>query len=177
MAYTRWKYFMNEAVLELTTRIQKEKLMYAICDFYWTMGHRTIKLARESNDDIDYENYNPVEGIGNTSNISEISVHTYKKKKNKYVYFDSIDVTFVEERFKTKLIWDVDQGFREWHLIYVVLCFFATTYLAWIICPSDSTWHRYCFALSFPVFFFVLLWPIYYFEFKYKIKKLDSHLR
>ncbi|WP_321430251.1 hypothetical protein [uncultured Methanolobus sp.] len=166
---------MNEAVLELTTKIQKEKLVYAICDFYWTMGHKTIKLGRESNDDIDYENYDPVEGIGNTGNISEIRVHTYKKKKNKYVYFDSVIVTFVNEGFKTKLIWDVDKGFREWELIYLILCFFATSHFSWNVCPPDSSWHRYCFVLSFPVFFFVLVWPMYYFMFKYQIKKLNSH--
>jgi len=175
MVYTLRKYLMSEPILELRTKISKEKLVYTICDFYWTMGHKTIKLGRGFDDDINYENYDPVRRIGNTSDISEISVQTYKKKQNKHVFFDSMNINFTEDGFERKIIWDVDLGFREWHLVYAFIAFFATTYLSWIICPSDSPWHRYCFIFSFPIFFIVLIWLLYYYLFKYKANKLDSH--
>ncbi|WP_407355526.1 hypothetical protein [Methanolobus sp. WCC5] len=169
---------MDEPVFELTTKIPKDKLVYTICNFYRTMSHKKIRLARETADDIIFEDYDPLVKIDNVYGISKISVHTYKKKENKHVFFDSVNITFADEGATTKIMWYVGLGFKRWHLlglVYLLIVFLASTYFAWIICPADSPWHRYCFTLAFPSFLFLFIWPMYYIIFKRKGKKLNSH--
>ena len=169
---------MDESDLELSTRIPKEKLVYTICDFYWTMGHKRIRLVRQTEDDINYEDYDPTKRIENIYGISRISVSTNKKKENNYVFFDSVNIIFEEDGFNTKLKWYVGLGFKKWHLLglpYFLIVFMVSTHFAWIICPSDSPWHRYCFMVAFPSFLFIFIWPVYYIVLKRKANKLDSH--
>ena len=171
-------YPIHNSDLNLSTKIPKEKLVYTICDFYWTMGHKAIKLGKETEDHFNYEDYDPLKKIENVDRITEICVSTYKKKENNHVFFDSVNIAFEKDGFETKLLWFAAAGFKNWHLLgipYVLIVFIAATYFAWIICPSDSPWHRYCFIIAFPTLLFVFIWPLYYVIFKYKDKKIGSH--
>jgi hypothetical protein len=171
-------YVMRRPDLEIKTKISKIDLVYTICDFYWTKDHRTIKLVRETEDDISYEDYEPSKRIDNIDGITEISVHTHNKKENKYVFFDSVNIAFSKAGIETKLVWYLSLGLKKWHLLglpYFLIVFIAATHFAWIICPSDSPWHRYCFMVAFPSFLFIFIWPVYYIVLKRKANKLDSH--
>ena len=172
------EYIEGHSDLELSTKISKEKLVYTICNFYWMMGHKRIRLVRETEDDINYEDYEPTKKIDNIYGISRISVSTYKKKENNHVFFDSVNISFEKDGFETELLWFVAVGFKNWHLLglpYLLIVFIAATYFAWIICPSDSPWHRYCFIVAFPSFLFTFIWPLYYVIYKHKDNKIGSH--
>ncbi|MEZ5336364.1 MAG: hypothetical protein R2741_14610, partial [Methanolobus sp.] len=61
---------MEEAILELRTKIPKEKLVYSICEFYRRMGHRKIKLISKSEDNIISEDYTSSDEIETAGNLS-----------------------------------------------------------------------------------------------------------
>jgi hypothetical protein len=169
--------FTEFTEIELTTKIPKEKLVPAICEFYWDMGHKKIVLTRGPDDDETLEEYGPVKGIENIGQISGISVLTHKQKRKK-LGFGSVQIIIKEGTFETKVIWHAGMGRRVLILVlaYLVVSVIASAYYTWNLCPIHyhSPWHRYCAALLFAVFFLILNSPIY-FLFNRKIKKINSH--
>ena len=167
---------MEKTFLELTTKIPKEKLVYTVCEFYWEMGHREIKLFWNEDDSLTSLNYEPLKRFKKLDELSNISVHI-NKKTNRELFFDNVNVSIEKEVFKTRLLWDVDLRFRKWHLVfivYLIVAFVFSLYSAWNICPVDLPLRRYCFALSSSFIFVVLFLPLYYL-FKHLFKKLKSH--
>jgi hypothetical protein len=165
--------------LELTTKIPIEKLVPAICEFYWAIGHKTIKIIRGSDDNKTSDDYDSTKEIRNIEEITEISVHTYRKNENYHVFFDSVNIALAKRGSVTQVMWNVDLGFRIGHLIYVIyfiISFVVPYYCALNMCPVDyhSPWYRYCFVLYFTFFGTILVLPMYYLIDR-KIKKLESH--
>ena len=168
---------MNEAVLELTTKIPKANLVYGTCEFYWNMGHKTIKLFRPSGEDFTSEDFKLGKSIENIDKIYNISVRINKKKENRNLFFDTVNVAISENSFETQVTWDVDFQLKAWHLfpaLYLIAALIISLYYAWDICPSDLILRRYCFALASAIFFVIQVWPLYYL-FKHKMEKLVSH--
>ncbi|WP_407355728.1 hypothetical protein [Methanolobus sp. WCC5] len=161
--------------LELTTRIPKEKLVPAICDFYWDMGHKKIVLTRGSDVDETLEDYDPVKGIENIGQISEISVLTRKQKRKK-LGFGSVQINIKGGIFEIKITWGVEMKRRVFHLyaVYVLVSFIVSIYYGWNMCPIDSFWRKYCAALFATAFIFILILPAYY-SFNRSIEKINSH--
>ncbi|AFV25281.1 hypothetical protein Mpsy_3082 [Methanolobus psychrophilus R15] len=159
--------------LELITKIPKEKLVPAICEFYWAMGHKTVRLIRGSGDDKTYEDYSPVKGVKNAGEVSGIVVVTHKQRE---LGFGSVQITIKEGIFETKIMWGVDMKNGVFHLyaMYVLVSFIVSIYYGWNMCPIDSFWRKYCAALFATAFIFILILPAYY-SFNRSIKKINSH--
>jgi hypothetical protein len=159
--------------LELITKIPKEKLVPSICEFYWAMGQKTVRLIRGPNDDTTYEDYSPVKGVKSTGEVSGIVVMTHKQKE---LIFGSVQITIKEGIFETKIMWDVDMKLRVFHLyaVYVLVSLIVSIYYGWNMCPIDSFWRKYCAALFMTAFIFILILPAYY-SFNRSIEKINSH--
>lgn len=109
---------------ELVTKIPKVRLMYAICDFYWDKGHRTIELSDRMEGSYygthKHMNYGPTKLIRDMDKYKVITVSTHKKKENKQV-FDSVDMEFEETIFGTKINWSLNYELKTWQLIYGII--------------------------------------------------------
>jgi hypothetical protein len=168
---------MNEAVLELTTKIPKERLVYAICDFYWSIGHNEIELIKGVGNDINSEEYAQSDLIENVSSISEISILISKDCKEK-LEFDFITISIEDTVFERKILWGVDQKIRIMHVIFAA--FFVVSFIATIIYgyhniyPTNHFLSRYGTAL-FAVLIFVPLIKLLYYLFERKIERVQSH--
>jgi hypothetical protein len=147
---------MNKAILELTTKIPKEKLVYAICEFYWNAGHNQIKLIRETEDSIKSEDYDPTELIENTQNISEISVLISNDFKRE-LEFDFVTISIEDGNFGTNIIWDIDVKIKVIHVIFIVgiiIAFVATIIYGYHnIYPTNRVLSRYCTVLFAAIIF------------------------
>ncbi|WP_321428565.1 hypothetical protein [uncultured Methanolobus sp.] len=168
---------MNEAVLELTTRISKEKLVYAICEFYWNIGHSKIELIKEIGNDIKSEEYASSKTIESVSAISEISILLSKDRKEK-LEFDFITISIEDAVFERKILWGVDQKIKIIHVVFAV--FFVVAFIATIIYgyhniyPTNHFLSRYGTAL-FAVLIFVPIIKLLYYLFERKIERVQSH--
>lgn len=129
---------LENPILELTTKIPKEKILYAICEFYRKMGHREILLIKESDDDINYEDYNPLNLIGNTIEITRISVIVSKLcKKENELKFDSIQIKIEDDVLNNKIQWNVDSRIKAIHECLLLLFSFPFV-LFFIYCECAS---------------------------------------
>ncbi|ETA68623.1 hypothetical protein V7O61_11945 [Methanolobus sp. WCC1] len=170
---------LENPILELTTKIPKEKILYAICEFYRKMGHREILLIKESDDDINYEDYNPLNLIGNTIEITRISVIVSKLcKKENELKFDSIQIKIEDDVLNNKIQWNVDSRIKAIHVITVI--FLAIGLVATVIYgyhniyPENRFLSRYATGLLAGV----TLGPVIYFLFYLlylKVEKIKSH--
>jgi|GEM_PF-3077330 len=172
-----WVYEMNEAVLELKTKIPKERLVYDICEFYWNIGHNEIELIKGVGNDIKSEEYAPSEIIGNIPAISGISIFISKDCKEK-LEFDFITISIEDAVFERKILWGVDQKIKIVHVIFVA--FFVVAFIATIIYgyhniyPTNHFLSRYGTAL-FAALIFVPLIRLLYYLFERKIERVQSH--
>lgn len=168
---------LEEALLGVTTRIPKEKTVHSICDFYWTMGHKKIRLIRLSDDKKTYEDYDPAKGIEMAGEIQGIAVLTNKSHKNN-LKFGSVQITLQGSSFDTKIMWDVDIRLSAWHVVGVVYLIFAlivpTFYAYYNICPTNYIWRRYCSAIIGGVICGVSF-KLMYDSFERNVEKLKSH--
>ena len=168
---------MKEAVLELTTKIPKEKLVYTICEFYWDIGHNEIELIKEDGNDIYSEEYTPLEVIGNTSDVSGISIFIPKNDKRK-LEFDFITISIKDIAFENKILWGVDLKIKIVHIFFavcLVVAFIATIIYGYHnIYPTNHFLSRYGTAL-FAALIFVPLIRLLCYLFERKIERIQSH--
>jgi hypothetical protein len=151
--------------LEIITAVPMENLVYSICDFYWNMNFRTIKIIRDPRSYGTYVDYDPSLEIKNADEIQEILIITRKKNENKQV-FDSIDMALTQTLDKkTKIEWNVDFGFKDWQLIYFLIAFLIGLYYAGKIEISGNMAGLILIALIIPVYFLGF----------YRAKKVEKH--
>jgi hypothetical protein len=163
--------------LELTTKIPKERLVYAICEFYWNIGHKEIELIRGTGNNIKSEEYAPSEIIANIPAISVISIILSKDCKGK-LEFDFITISIEDTVFERKILWGVDQKIKIIHVIFaafIVVAFIATIIYGYHnIYPTNHFLSRYGTAL-FAVLIFVPLIKLLYYLFERRIERVQLH--
>lgn len=174
-------------VSKLITKIPIEKLVPAICEFYWDMGHKKIKLTRgpriftgEQNDltlnsdiKLTVEDYDPVKGIENIGKISQVSVLTQKQKELKIC---SVQIAIEAGIFETKTSWYVAMKERVYYLyaVYFVVSALVSLYYAVNMCSGAGYWERPCGIFFLTLFLVILALPAFY-SYERAIDKVDSH--
>jgi hypothetical protein len=146
--------------MEIITKIPMSKLVYVICEFYWSTGHQKITLEYAKS----YVYYNPEIKLKYPEKIKEIRVST-RKGPNKQK-FDSIYFNFQQvAESKTKIIEKMGFGFRIWHYIYILTAFLIS--VDYLLKPFTT-------GMASIYFFLLLLIPLYTFSY-FKIKRTAKH--
>lgn len=168
---------MEIPILELTTKIPKEELVYNVCEFYRGMGHREIILIKESDDDIKFEDYDPLNITGNTAEITCISVLISKIHKRE-LKFDSVQISIEDKVLNNNIQWTVDTRIKTIHamtVIFLAIGFVATVIYGYHnIYPGNRFLSRYVTALLCAIIFTLLIYSSLYLVWL-KFEKIKSH--
>ncbi|WP_440948222.1 hypothetical protein ACSAZL_08320 [Methanosarcina sp. T3] len=165
MSHKLSKFFVDFSPfdMEIITKIPIDKLVNIICNFYWDIGHKSIKIIRNPSDLETYIDYSPDKKFEKLDEIRKISVATYKKKENKQK-FDSVIIHFEEDKSnKTKILWETSFGFKTWNTIYIIIAFFI---------GLDFAGKQHTTGLM--AMFLLLLIPLYL-AISFRIKRIEKH--